>query len=265
MLKTRLIPVLLLKDGNLIRSENFSIHKYIGDPVHEVIRLSEWCVDELVYINIPSARGFSLGRNDSKITSTQSELELIRLIGKHCFMPLAFGGGIRSLDDIRLILENGADKVVLNTILHKNPNDVKEAIRLYGSQAVVACIDARRGDDGHGYYPYIESGTQELNYTVEEWASKLEDLGVGEILIQSIDRDGSGLGYDHQLINSVVRSVDIPVIALGGAGEYDDFVKVVVETGVSAVAAANIFHFREMSERFIKRAMARANIAIRNL
>jgi cyclase len=262
MLKTRIIPVLLLKDGNLVRSEGFSKHQFLGDPVHDVIRLSEWGVDELIYIDITGDQGYGRHREDLKVMQTQTKEDLVTLVGKNCFMPLTFGGGLRTLKDIATILEHGADKVIINTILYEDPLVVRQAIDRYGSQAIVACIDARLEKYG-SYRPYIRSGSHQLNCSVTEWAKEVEKMGVGEIVIQSIDRDGSGTGFDLRLISSVVTAVEVPVIALGGAGDYKDFANVVIETGVSAVAAANIFHFREMSEKFIKRAMSTAKIPVR--
>jgi imidazole glycerol-phosphate synthase subunit HisF len=264
VLKTRLIPVLLLKDGLLIRSQSFSIHQFIGDPVHEVVRYNEWSVDELIYLDISRGDSYELGRHDTKVKRAQGVLDLLPQIASSCFVPLTFGGRIRTVDDIRTRLALGADKITINTAAVDTPDLITRGAEMFGNQCMVVCIDARRRPDGT-YEVFVDGGRRATGLDVVEWARRVEALGAGEILLQSIDRDGLASGYDHELLAPVVQAVSIPVIALGGAGEYNHFGEVAAATGVSAVAAANIFHFKEMSDRFIKREMKRMGVPIREI
>jgi imidazole glycerol-phosphate synthase subunit HisF len=264
VLKTRLIPTLLLQDGLLVRSESFKTHQFIGDPIHEVIRFNEWNIDELIYLDISRGESYGLGRNDIKVKQVSSLLDLLLMIAKTCFVPLTFGGGIRTIDDIRLRLMHGADKVALNTAAFDTPALITAGSERFGSQCLVVCIDVRKQQSG-GYEVFVDGGRRATGVDVISWAREVERRGAGEILLQSIDRDGLGMGFDCDLIAEVVEAVSIPVIALGGAGQYSDFPDVISKTGVSAVAAANIFHFKEMTDRFIKREMKQAGISVRGV
>ncbi len=262
MLKTRVIPVLLLKDGLLVRSESFHVHQFIGDPYHEVMRFNDWSVDELIYLDIGKSDNYGLGRNDTKVKQVGDVLELLSLVAKTCFVPLTFGGRIQTIEDIRLRLMLGADKVTLNTAVFDDPALIGLAANRFGSQCLVVAVDVKKDNIGN-YQVFVEGGQRATGVDVLTWVRDVERRGAGEILLQSIDRDGVGCGFDCDLISTVVNAVKIPVIALGGAGQYAHFSEVVQRTGVSAVAAANIFHFREMTDRFVKREMRRAGIAIR--
>lgn len=263
MLKKRLIPVLLLREGQLVRSERFAVHQIIGNPIHEVERFNEWTVDELIYIDIDhEPRTHHTNRDDQKIKSHTSTLDILEAVAKHCFMPLTFGGGIRTLEDVRSRLSRGADKVTIRRAAFATPNVVEEAARAFGSQAVVGVIDARARPEG-GWDVVVDASMQPLGVSPAEWARRLVDLGVGEILIQSVDRDGTARGYDIPLIESVAKAASVPVIALGGVGGLDDFSKAIQEGGAAAAAAANIFHFVELSDRRAKRAMAKAGVPVR--
>lgn len=265
MLKTRLIPVLLLKDGFLVRSEEFSVHQRIGLPFEEVRRFNEWNVDELIYLDISDPESgdnsYDTLRNDHRDKALGGPFEILDAVSRTCFMPLTFGGNIRSFDQVLSYFQNGADKVTLNTALHTDPDLVKDVSSHFGRQAVVASIDAKLEEDG-SHRAYTARGKQPTGATAVEWARHAESLGAGEILLQSMDRDGSGRGYDIELIKSVSEAVSIPVISLGGAGMYEHYSKA-VKAGASAVAAANIFHFKELSDRNGKRAMRRAAIEVR--
>ena len=262
MLKTRLIPVLLLKDGELIRSQTFSIHQFIGNPYHEVMRYNEWSVDELIYIDISQSDVYERGRHDTKIKQVDGVLGLMPVISKTCFVPLTFGGRIRTMTDIRQRLALGADKVTINTEALARPAFITEGAEAFGSQCMVVCIDNRIHGNGEPEV-FTEGGRKPTGKDPVQWAREAEAAGAGEILLQSIDRDGTAEGYDIATIARVVRAVSIPVIALGGAGTYQHFADVAKETGVSAVAAANLFHFKELSDRYAKREMKKHGVPIR--
>ncbi len=263
MLKTRLIPVLLLMNGVLVRSRTFSFHQVIGNPVHEAARYSEWNVDELIYIDITREGGYDLGRDDVNLESYDNILDILRLVSRQCFVPLTFGGGIRTMDDVRARIENGADKVTVNSMAITEPDFIAEAAGRFGSQAVVVSIDAKRHAEGE-YEVFTGFGRNATGLDPSELARRVEAAGAGEIIIQSIDQDGTGEGYDLALIRHVADAVRIPVIACAGVGKYEDFVLGVTEGGAAAVAAANIFHFRELSDRHAKRTMAQAGIRVRS-
>lgn len=260
-MKTRLIPVLLLQNGQLVRSESFTTHQILGNPVHEVERFNQWTVDELIYIDI-SDDDFIDGREDMKVRREGSGLAILESVAAHCFMPLTFGGRIRTLDDVRARIQRGADKVTLARAAIETPDLVTEAARAFGSQAIVVVIDAKKRDGG-GYEAVYDHARKGTGRTPAELAREVEKLGAGEILIQSVDRDGTGQGYDLDLVRSVTSVTSIPVIALGGVGRLEQFAACVTEAGASAAAAANIFHFVELSDRRAKRAMAKAGVDVR--
>jgi len=259
----RLIPVLLLKNGLIVRSQSFTLHQSIGNPLHTVRRLSNWNVDELVLLDISAEDHHDLRRDDLQVRYEGTTLlGLLADIARLCFMPLAVGGRVRSLDDIRQRLACGADKCIINSEAVRNPALVSQASKLFGAQAVVASIDARRSGDGR-LEVFIDGGRTSTGLDPVAWARECERLGAGEILLNSIDRDGTGLGYDIELVRAVVDAVEIPVIACGGAGSDGDFVAAVREGGAAAAAAANIFHFRELAYPLAKRACVDAGLPMR--
>ena len=263
MLKTRLIPCLLLKDGLLVRSEKFSVHQPIGYPLNEVDRFNQWAVDELIYLDISDDdRHSEAGRKDHKVKGFETTLDILEAVSRTCFMPLTFGGRIRTIDDMRSRFMRGADKITLNSAAVDSPELITQAARLFGSSSIVVSIDVRR-DEGGDYEVFTGGGRRPSGLHPVNWAVEAERYGAGEILLNSVDRDGTGQGYDIELVRSVVESVSVPVIACGGVGRYEDFAKGVLEGKAAAVAAANIFHFRELSDRNAKRAMARAGIDVR--
>lgn len=261
----RLIPVLLLKNGLIVRSQLFNIHQSIGNPMHTVRRLSNWNVDELILLDISTSDQHDLRRDDLQVKYSNTTLQsLLPEISKLCFMPLAVGGRIRNLEDMRTRFLLGADKCVINSQALRTPELISQAAQAFGSQAIVVSIDALRHGDG-SYEVFIDAGKTPTGKTPSEWASVCERMGAGEILINSIDRDGSGYGYDLVLIESVTSVVSIPVIACGGVGVYHDFVPALKQAGVSAVAAANIFNFFELSYPNAKRECIEAGVAMRPL
>jgi len=264
VIRPRLIPVLLLKHGVIVRSQLFKVHQVIGNPMSSVQRLSDWNVDELVVLDISRGdAGHDLRRDDlQQQYDGASTTDVLREIAKVCFMPLTFGGNIRSLADIEHRLAAGADKVTLNTAAIADPSLVERAARRFGTQCIVVSIDARRNDDG-GYEVFADGGRLETGRDPGEWAREAENRGAGEILLNSIDRDGSGQGYDVALIRRVVNGVSVPVVACGGVGQYGHFAAAVREGGASAAAAANIFHFFELSYSHAKQASLDAGVPMR--
>jgi len=263
MYKKRIIPVLLLKNGLIVRSELFTYHQIIGDPTTQLRRYNQWQVDELIYIDISREGDYDVRRSDAHIATSGKGhiLDIIQEISRNCFMPLTFGGRIRSLDDIRLRLEHGADKVSINTVAHDEPSFIRSASAIFGSQCIVVSIDVKR--DEHGRCEVYQGGHHATGKDPVAWAREVEELGAGEILLNSIDRDGTAKGYDIRLVQAVSDAVQIPVIAMGGVGHWMHMKKCLQETQASAVAAANKFHFTEMSYRQAKDYLLKADIQVR--
>lgn len=261
--RPRLIPVLLLKHGMIVRSQLFSVHQVIGNPMSSVQRFSDWNVDELIVLDISRGdEGHDLRRDDLQQQYLgDTALDVLREISKVCFMPLTFGGRIRTIADIEDRLAAGADKVTLNSVALKDPEFLERAARRFGAQCIVASIDARRTPNG--WEVFGDGGRQSTGRDPVSWATEVESRGAGEIFLNSIDRDGSGQGYDLDLIRAVTAAVSIPVIACGGVGRYEHFPLAISAAGAAAVAAANIFHFFELSYSHAKRVCLNARIPMR--
>lgn len=265
MIRPRFIPCLLLKHGLLVRSQLFKTHQSIGNPISTIMRFSDWNVDELIILDISESDFHDLRRDDLQIRyKGTSVIDLLKEISHVCFMPLAVGGRIRSLDDIQVRLGAGADKCIINTAAVENPEFIREAAARFGSQCIVVSIDAKRHDDGT-YEVFSHSGKNPTGLTPADWALKAEEMGAGEIFLNSIDRDGSALGYDIELLKSVTSRVKIPVIACGGVGKYEDLPEGVLKGGASAVSAANIFHFFELSYPLAKQVCIDAGVPMREV
>jgi cyclase len=246
---TRVIPVLLFDDGAVWRSQEFSRHYELGDPIMQLERYKVWDVDEIIYIDMHrTANGKRL-------------LDFLPEIARNCFAPLATGGGIRTLEDIHNHLTLGADRVVINTAAFDDPGFIAAAAHRYGAQAIVVSIDARR--HASGFEVAVDSGRRPTGCKVEDWAKEAAARGAGEIFINSMDRDGMGQGYDTELVRRVAASVHVPVIACGGVGEMAHFAAGVTEGRAQALAAANIFAFRELSYLDAKDALMQASLSIR--
>ncbi|MGD0623532.1 MAG: imidazole glycerol phosphate synthase cyclase subunit [Thermodesulfobacteriota bacterium] len=245
MKKKRLIPVLLLKNGWLVQSKGFRRYQNLGNPITAVKRLSEWASDELIYLDISREGEYDLRRDDLGHPNRHSFFEIIADVSKVTFMPITVGGQIRTLGDIEKRLLLGADKISINTKALDDPNFVQVAAHEFGSQCVVVSIDVKLVDGG--YKVMGEGGTRMSPYGPVEWAKLVEQQGAGEILLNSIDRDGMKNGYDLELLKLVSTSVKIPVIACGGAGEWSHLAEAFEKTKVDAVAAANIFHYVDQS------------------
>jgi cyclase len=260
-LKTRLIPILLLQNGLLVRSELFKIHQAIGTPIYEVARFNQWNVDELIYLDISRTDSYDLRRDDHKLKGLEDPFSILDAVSRTCFMPLTWGGRITSVDRMREIFRRGADKITINTVAVRTPELIEQGARSFGSQAIVVSIDVLRHPTGR-WEVMVDGGRTPTGLDPSAWAGEAERRGAGEILLQSIDRDGTGRGYDLELIRSVSSGTSIPVIACSGVGQYAHYAEG-VQAGASAVAAANIWHFKELSDRGGKRALAKAGVNVR--
>jgi len=261
MLKKRLIPILLLKNGLLVRSELFKIHQIIGNPIYEVKRFNEWNVDELIYLDISKNDEYDLRRDDHKVQGLTDSVSILDEVSRTCFMPLTWGGKICTVEQMQQVIGRGADKITINTAAVENPKLITQAANLLGSQAIVVSIDVFRDESGE-MEVYINGGSQPTGLKPENWAKEVQERGAGEILLNSINRDGTGMGYDLELINIVASNTKIPIIACGGVGRYEHYAEG-IKAGASAVAAANIWHFKELSDRGGKRALSKAGIEVR--
>lgn len=229
MYRPRIIPVLLLKNLGLVKSVKFKNHRYIGDPINAVKIFNDKKADELVFLDINASK-------ENRLIS----LDFVNKVGDEANMPFAVGGGIKSIKDIRSVLENGAEKVIINTAAYENPGFIKEAVDAFGSSTIVICLDVKKDFLGK-YFPVYKQGKKKVREGVVELAQKMAQLGAGEIIIQSVDRDGTYQGYDIDLIKLISKAVTIPVVALGGASNYNDFNLAVKEGYASAIAAGSIF------------------------
>lgn len=230
--RVRIIPVLLLNKGGLYKTVNFKNAKYIGDPINSVKIFNEKEADELLLLDYTASvegRGPDFGK--------------IAEIAGEAFMPMAYGGGIRSLNDAKKVFDSGFEKVVLNSVLFDDLPLVEKIGAIYGAQAVVGCIDVKKSLFG-GTKAYSLSGTKKSSHSPLQWAKKLEEVGAGEIIVNSIDRDGTWGGYALDVIAEVAHSVKVPVIACGGAGSVNDF-NSAVTAGASAVAAGSMFVYQK--------------------
>ncbi len=261
MKKRRLIPVLLLRNGWLVQSKSFSRYQNLGNPTAAVKRLSEWASDELIYLDISREEKYDLQRDDLGHPSRRSFFEIIEDVSKVTFMPITVGGRIRTLQDIERRLLVGADKISINTAAMEDPGFVEQAAREFGSQCIVVSIDAKQRGAGHEVF--VRGGSLATGRDPVSWAKEAQNRGAGEILINSIDRDGQRSGYDLALVGNVADAVGIPVIACGGVGEWQHFADALVQTRVDAVAAANIFHYSDQSVYLAKKFLHDMKINVR--
>ena len=229
MLRKRVIPCLLIEDQGLVKTKKFKKPKYIGDPINALKIFNEKQADEIIVLSIDKDR-YEKG----------PDFELISELTTECFMPLAYGGGITTLNQIERLFKLGVEKVVLGSICYENPSIVKEAIAIFGSQSFVGVIDVKRNFFTNNYGVKIKGGSKTISLTVNEYVSYLQDLNVGEILIQSIDLDGQRNGYDLALLNQLSTKSNVPVLALGGASSMKDF-QMAFDQGVSGVVAGSFF------------------------
>ncbi|MFA5147259.1 MAG: imidazole glycerol phosphate synthase cyclase subunit [Candidatus Omnitrophota bacterium] len=247
MLKKRLITVLTFNNGVLFRTRNFH-----PDYRYTLNFVDAWSVDEIVVLDITRE---SMGEKPNFYN-------IVTQFADRCFVPLAAGGGVRSVEDFSTLLRLGADKVVINTEAVRRPEFIREAAGLFGSQCVVVSIDARKTGTG-AYEVFTDFGTRPSGLDPVEWAKKARDLGAGEIMVTSIDKDGSLEGYDNDLNRTVSEAVDIPVLVSGGAGKWQDFVDGFEKGKATAVCTTNIYHFTETSIKSAKVYMRRSGIEVR--
>ena len=250
MLKTRLIPCLDVKNGRVVKGVNFLDLKDAGDPVEQAKFYDDSGADELCFLDITAShenRGTILG--------------VVERTAEQCFIPLTVGGGIRTLEDIRRLLKAGADKISINTAAVKNPKLVESAAKKFGSQCVVVALDARRTD--RGYEIFTHGGRNQTGINALDWAKRMEALGAGELLLTSMDRDGTQKGFDLELTQMISDAVKIPLIASGGVGKLQHLVDGVKVGHASAVLAASIFHFGNYSIEEAKSYMKSKGIAVR--
>jgi imidazole glycerol-phosphate synthase subunit HisF len=255
MFKVRVIPCLDVKDGRVVKGVNFVDLRDAGDPVEAAIAYDAAGADELCFLDITAThenRGIML--------------DVVRRTAEACFMPLTVGGGVRTIDDIRTLLRSGADKVSINSAAVSRREFVNEAAEKFGEQCIVVAIDAKRVQRGHGsdrWEIFTHGGRKSTGIDAVEYAQEVVSLGAGEILLTSMDRDGTKQGFDLPLTRAIADSVPVPVIASGGVGHLDHLVEGIQEGHATAVLAASIFHFGEFTIREAKQHMARAGLPVR--
>jgi cyclase len=231
-MRFRIIPVLLLKNRGLYKGIKFKDHKYVGDPINAVKIFNEKEVDELVFLDI-----------EATLEKRKPDIDFLRSIASECFMPLAYGGGINSVDMIREVLNAGIEKVIINSAAVHNPDLIREASRYFGASTIVASVDVKRNLFGK-YVVFIHNGKEKTTLNAVEWAKTLANLGAGELIINSIDLDGTLMGYDFDLIKQITSAVSVPVVAAGGGRDVQDFARICLESGASAAAAGARFVFQ---------------------
>jgi cyclase len=252
VLKIRIIPTLLWKNFGLVKGKKFSGDRRVGPVLPSIKVFNSRDVDELMLLDISSSP-----------EGLEPDFESILDFSGECFVPFSFGGGISSVEYAKRALRAGADKISVNTASYSNPKLIEDIAYTFGSQSIIASIDVRK-NDGDGWTCYSNSGTKNEYVDVVSWVKTVENMGAGEILITSIDCDGLMKGYDLDLISTVVNTVNIPVIASGGAGCYQDLVDAVVISGASAVAAASMFLYTEQTPLEAKKIMKESGIPVRN-
>lgn len=252
MLTKRIIPCLDVHAGRVVKGVNFVNLKDAGDPVEIAKEYNRQRADELVFLDI-TASSDNRGIMEDVVAKTANEV----------FIPLTVGGGIRTIEDFRRILKAGADKISVNSAAVKNPNIISEAAEKFGSQCVVVAIDAKRRSDQKGFDVYLNGGRINTGIDAVEWARRACDLGAGELLVTSMDTDGTKSGYDIELTREISKVVNVPIIASGGAGELSHFKDVILEGGADAALAASLFHFQELTIEQVKIYLAKNNIPVR--
>jgi cyclase len=250
MLAKRIIPCLDVDKGRVVKGVKFQNLRDAGDPVEVAKGYEEQSADELVFLDITASA------EERKIM-----IEVVQRVAETVFIPFTVGGGVSSLEDIRRLLSAGADKVSINTAAVKNPQLIYESAKRFGSQCIVVAIDAKRSE--RGWEVYIHGGRTPTGLDAVEWAKRVEGLGAGEILLTSMDADGTKKGYDIELCRAVASAVSIPVIASGGAGTMEHFYEVFTQTNVDAALAASLFHFKEVSIPELKAYLKNKGVHVR--
>lgn len=251
MPKIRVIPVVLLRFGSIVQSRRFQHYQILGNPFKAVQRITEWDSDELIYLNISSTR-----KDEATVT------DLVTEIARHCRVPLTYGGGISSLAIAEQCIMSGADKFAINTSATRRPEFITECATVFGSQCVVVSVDVRR-NGRESWEVFSNGGMEATGRDVFSWIGEVTDRGAGEILLNSIDQDGTMLGYDTDLCERVIKSTSLPVIPLGGAGHWEHMSALVKHHGATSVAAANIFHHHENSVFRARKYLIESGILVR--
>lgn len=248
----RIIPCLDVNNGRVVKGTNFVHLRDAGDPI-EVAKIYDAAgADELVFLDITAS-------SDAR----EIKADMVRRVAENVFIPFTVGGGIRTVEDFKMILREGADKVAVNSAAIMNPALISEAADKFGSQCVVVAIDAKRREDGSGWNIFKNGGRVDMGIDAVEWAVKAEQSGAGEILLTSMDCDGTKAGYDLALTKAVAESVGIPVIASGGAGTMEHFYEALTEGKAEAALAASLFHFRELEIRDVKQYLRDRGVSVR--
>lgn len=248
----RIIPCLDVKDRRVVKGINFVNLRDAGDPAEVAAAYDRAGADEVVFLDITAS-------SDSRAT----QLEWVRQVASKVFIPFTVGGGIRTVDDFKAILREGADKISVNSAAIMNPRLIYDAAEKFGSQCVVVAIDAKRREDGSGWNIYKNGGRIDMGMDAVEWAIQAEKLGAGEILLTSMDGDGTKAGYDIPLTKAVAEAVSIPVIASGGAGKLEHFYEALHDAKAEAVLAASLFHYKELEIREVKEYLRGRGISVR--
>lgn len=252
MFTKRIIPCLDVHNGRVVKGVNFVDLKDAGDPVSIALAYDQAGADELVFLDITASS------DDRTI-----KMDMVRRVAEKIFIPFTVGGGIRTIDDFKVILREGADKIAVNTAAILNPTLISEAAHKFGSQCVVVAIDAKKRSDGTGWNIYKNGGRVDMGIDAIEWAMKVNELGAGEILLTSMDADGTKNGYDLSLTHEISSNVSIPVIASGGAGKVEDFYDAFTLGKADAVLAASLFHFKELEIMEVKEYLQNRGISVR--
>ena len=252
MYTKRIIPCLDVNNGRVVKGTNFVNLRDAGNPVEVAREYDRAGADELVFLDITASSDHREIRAD-----------MVRRVAETVFIPFTVGGGIRTVEDFRMILREGADKVAVNSAAIMNPGLIREAAKQFGSQCVVVAIDARRREDGRGWNIFKNGGRVDMGIDAVEWAVKASRLGAGEILLTSMDGDGTKAGYDIALTRAVAEKVSIPVIASGGAGEKEHFYEALTEGGAEAVLAASLFHYKELEIKELKQYLREKGVSVR--
>lgn len=245
MKKKRIIPIVLFRDGFVVQSKTFSEYRNLGNPYDSIRRLSEWGADEVSFIDIGARKYSTLQRNDLGRQVNSTYLDVLENVSGTTKMPLSSGGQIRSLENIADRLSRGADKVVINTASYEDLDFLPKAIKIFGSQCITVAMDVK--GEGGEYRIFTENGKTQRNESLKSWVSYFNSIEVGELLLNSIDRDGTKTGFDLNLVYHVAKLARVPLIVCGGAGKWDDLKDVLEIDGVDAVAAANIFQHTDQS------------------
>lgn len=248
----RIIPCLDIKDGRVVKGVNFVDLQDAGDPVAVAAAYDAAGADEVVFLDITAS-------SDHR----QTVVDMVREVAKKVFIPFTVGGGIRTVEDFRALLREGADKISINSSAIDNPQLISDAAEKFGSQCVVVAIDAKNRADGSGWNVYKHGGRIDVGLDAVEWAKKAEALGAGEILLTSMDGDGTKAGYDIALTKAISEAVSIPVIASGGAGTMEHFYEALTEGGAEAALAASLFHFKELEIKEVKEYLAGRGVPVR--